>query len=193
MQYPLKFSFKKIALTNKVTVEDLNGVTYYFAQQKMFKFKEKIQIYSDENKTSQVAEINADRVIDFSPVFTITNSDSKVIAQVSRRGKKSIWNANYEILDDQGNAVYNVSEDSPWVKVLNTVLTEIPFLGLISGYFFNPTYSIRNNNGEVVATIKKEKSFFEASYILDATNFSELNQAFPLSSLVVILRERFRG
>ena len=193
MQYPLKFSFKKLALTNKVTVDGLNGATYYFAQQKLFKFKEKIQIYSDENKTKQIAEINADRVIDYSPILTITDPDSKIIAQVSRKGKKSIWNANYEIQDELGNSIYKVSEDSPWVKVLNTVLTELPFLGLISGYLFNPTYSVRNVKNEVVATIKKEKSFFEASYILEATSPSELNQAFPMSILVVILRERFRG
>lgn len=195
MQYPIRFSFKKIALTNKVTATDAMGTMQYFAQQKMFKLKEKIQIYSDESKTQQIAEINADRVIDFSPTFSVTNPAGQLLVQVSRQGGKSLWKASYQVLDNQNQAIYSVKEDNPWVKVLDTLLTEIPFLGLISGYFFNPSYSVSDSQGNIVAKIEKEKSFFEANYQLSLVQPApqQVDPLLPVSMLVVILRERFRG
>ena len=142
MQYPLRFSFKKIALANKVTTADSTGASLYFAQQKMFKLKEKIQVYTDSSKTQQIAEINADRVIDFSPVLSITDNSGQVISQVVRQGKKSIWKASYTIQDRQGNSNYFIKEENPWAKVFDVLMAELPFLGFFSGYFFNPSYGV---------------------------------------------------
>ena len=48
MNYPLHLRFKIVTLASKVSVTDNTGALMFFAKQKLFKFKEAIQIFGDE-------------------------------------------------------------------------------------------------------------------------------------------------
>lgn len=192
--YPIIYNFKRIALANKVTATNASGGIILYAHQKMFKLKEKISIFADIEKTSQLGELNADRVIDFSPVQTFRNMQNQPLLSVKRHGGKSIWKANYEIMDAHGQTVFSVREDNSWVKVMDTLLGEVPILGMFSGYFFNPKYNITNTGGVQIGQISKQPAFLESNYLLTVDDpQNDPNTLLPIATLTVITRERARG
>jgi hypothetical protein len=55
-----------IALTGKFRFYDPAGRMIMFSEQKMFRLREDIRVYSDESKTQEVLSIKARQIIDFS-------------------------------------------------------------------------------------------------------------------------------
>lgn len=51
LQYPLSFTFKITTFSNDFIVKDNNGMVISYIKQKMFRFIEDINIYSDETKS----------------------------------------------------------------------------------------------------------------------------------------------
>lgn len=193
-QFPLKVEFKKIALTNKMTVTDANGSVIAFAHQKLLKLKEHILLYADTAKTQPIGDIKADRVIDFSPLSTYRDQSGAVKTSVKRNGKSSIFKADYDILNAAGQSVYKVREDNAWIKFFDAVVGELPLIGIFTGYFFNPKYNVENMQGERVVQIVKQPSFLESSYSIEVHKNDDANlDIIPIASLVVLGRERLRG
>ncbi len=193
--YPLKYSFKKIALTNKVTVTDAGGAEILFAHQKLLKLKEKILVFRSSAQDQQIGELNADRVIDFSPLFTFTNSAGQPVVSVKRNGRASIWKASYEILSPDGQTLYKVQEMNAWAKVGDALFAQLPIAGVFAGYVFQPRYSVSNYTGQIVAIIQKRPAFFESSFELtcESPQVADPSGILPIAILAVLTRERARG
>lgn len=192
--YPLTYNFKRIAITNKVTVTNASGEVVLYAHQKLLNIKERILLFSDVEQTKPVGELRADRIIDFSPIQTFTDAAGVVVSKVARRGAKSIWRANYEIMDANEQVCFKVKEEKAWVKVVDALLGEIPIVGLFTGYFFNPTYLLLDENDTVVGKIVKRPSFLESNYVLELDNPSiNKGELLPVAIMTVVTRERIRG
>ena len=188
----LSYTFKRIALTNKVTVTD-NDTLVLYAHQKLTAFKENIAIFTDLAKTNQVGYLKADKVIDFSPTLTYRDSSENVRFAVKRHGGRSIWRAQYDIVDSTGMVLYKVSEDSPIVKVLDSLFGEIPVIGLFAGYVFHAKYNIDTPGGERVAQIRKLPAFLESRYEFDFDRRNDPLGILPTAILAVLTRERMRS
>ena len=67
--YPLNFQFKVTSLANDFNVKDTDGNTLAYVRQKMFKLKEAISVFSNENRSELLYKINADRIIDFNASY----------------------------------------------------------------------------------------------------------------------------
>ena len=91
--YPLNFQFKVTSLANDFNVKDANGNSLAYVRQKMFKLKEAISVFSNENRSELLYKINADRIIDFNASYSFTNADEEVIGRIGRKGAKSILKA----------------------------------------------------------------------------------------------------
>jgi uncharacterized protein YxjI len=195
MRYPLDLRFKVIALASQIYVSDADGNQVFYIKQKLFKLKENIEIFSDSSKTMKLYTVKADRIIDFSPEFTLYDQNESAIGSVKRLGRKSIWKSTYEV--KVGNMVQlTVKEHDPWVKVADALVSEIPIIGLISGYILHPRYDVTDANGQVVGNLEKMPAFLEGKYRLDgsATNFDDnAHRTFAALMMVVVLRERLRG
>jgi hypothetical protein len=74
MNFPLSLSFKLLALANQIYVRDANGNLLGYVKQKMFKLKEDINIFADEQQTQLLFNIKADRMIDWSANYSFTDS-----------------------------------------------------------------------------------------------------------------------
>lgn len=196
MRYPLRFSFKLAALASQIYATDADGNDLFYVKQKLFKLKENIEVFTDKTKQTRLYTVKADRVIDFSPLFTLSDETGSVLGSVKRFGRVSIWRARYEL--QIGNDLkLNVQEANPWTKVLDGLLSEVPILGLVSGYIFQPRYTISDSNGKETAELKKLPAFFEGKYALynvSMDNKDENTQKlFAVLMMVVVLRERLRG
>lgn len=190
------FTFKISTLSNDFTIEDRSGVSIGYVRSKLFRFKEDVVVYDSDQKTKELYHIKADRWLDFNVVFTITDAQSgAVLGKMARKGMRSIWKATYTIMDAAGNPLFNLQEDNAWTKFMDAALGEVPVLGMLTGYVFNPTYTAKNQDGKDYFNLKKMPSFFGRKFQLDRVVDidDEAESLVVLSMFMMVLLERQRG
>jgi uncharacterized protein YxjI len=195
LKFPVKLIFNIATFANDFTAKDATGKTIAYVKQKMFKLKEAITVYQDENKRMVNYKINADRWIDFSAAYSITDNKGKELGKIARKGWASLWKAQYELIDQHQQLQFHIREENGWVKVFDSLFGEIPILGMFTGYVFNPSYKVTNLNDEIVARLKKEPSFFGRKFeILKLQDIDNDDQErIILGLMMMILLERRRG
>lgn len=200
MNYPLKMSFKILALAPQIFVRDAAGQEIMYVKQKLFKLKEAINIFSDQSQANQIYSIKADRVLDFSARYNFTDSQGMNLGAVKRRGMRSLWKASYDLLEGE-MVKFQIQEENALVKLIDSLVSEIPVVGMLTGYIFNPVYLVtRSSNGAgpgpVVMRLKKEPSFLESSFSIekvDPTLTEKEEEQILLGLLMMLLLERSRG
>ena len=195
MNYPITLSFKLLALASQIYVRDANNNLLGYVKQKLFKMKEDINVFADEAQTQQLFNIKADRILDFSANYRFSNSQGGVLGAIRRKGMRSIWKANYEISDANGNQVLGINEENGWIKVADALFGELPIIGMFAGYVFNPTYLVTRMDGTPIARLKKEPAFFQGQFKLEPQIQLEGNEEtlVLLGVLMMTLLERMRG
>ncbi|MGI8669358.1 MAG: hypothetical protein ACR2J3_05840 [Aridibacter sp.] len=195
MNYPLELSFKILALASQIYIRDTNQQLIGYVKQKLFKLKEDINVFADESQTQLLFNIKADRVIDFSARYNFTAANGNFLGSIKRQGMRSIWKANYEISDANNQIVYQINEESAWVKVFDSLVGEVPVLGMFTGYMFNPAYIVSKNDGTPIARLSKEAAFFESKFIFTPQIQIQTNEEtlVLLGVLMMTLLERMRG
>tara|TARA_B110000908_G_C9992549_1_gene330481 strand:- start:39 stop:638 length:600 start_codon:yes stop_codon:yes gene_type:complete len=195
LNYPLQFKFKIGTFANDFIATDSDGNTLAFVRQKMLKLKEEVIVFSDESRTKENFKISANKWLDFNTVYNFTASSGETLGKIARKGWASLWKAKYELYNEKDVQDLIVEEENPFAKVMDSMLGEIPLLGFLTGYLFNPTYSIKRPDGKLVARISKEKSFwgrkFKIAKIDSFENGEELR--ILLGSMMMLLLERRRG
>jgi len=195
MKFPLSFNFKLLAIASQIYVSDADGRSVAYVKQKLMKLKEHVEVFSDDTQTSRLFDIRADRVIDFSAKYNFTDASGVELGSVRRKGMRSIWKASYEVFDGGGNQVGTISEENVYVKILDSLLAEIPIIGIVTGYFLNPSYLLSRMDGTPIARLRKMPAFFEGSFQMEAlapSDNTEQTRNF-LSFLMMTLLERMRG
>jgi len=194
MNYPLQLSFKIVAIAPQFSVRDSGGNLLFYVKQKLFKLKEAITVFGDEAQTRPMFTMKADRVIDFSARYDIADVGGRYVGSVKRQGMRSLWRSHYEIFDGS-NVVMTIREENPWVKVIDGVLGEIPFVGVFTGYFFNPAYLVTRPDGSVVMRLAKQPALWEGKFSLERhAPLSEIDELRALLSIMMmVLLERSRG
>lgn len=195
IQFPINFNFKITSLSNDFTATDANGKIIAYVKQKMFKLKEDISIFSDDTKTLLNYKIKADKWLDFSAAYSLIDKNDREMGKVTRKGWRSIWKAQYEIIDQNQNQQYSIREENGWVKVLDALLGEIPILNFFTGYLFNPSYIVLDKNERIISRMKKLPSFFGRKFNIDKLAEFDVDdeERIILSLMMMILLERRRG
>jgi uncharacterized protein YxjI len=196
-QYPLQLRFKLIALAPRIIVTDASGQEVLFVHQDTFKLKEDIHIYRNQSKNEEVYRIKAESIIDFSARYNFTEAHSgKHIGHVKSKGWRSIWKTTYLVHDAADIETHVVEEDNPWVKVLDALFMEIPFVGMLSGYFLHPSYTVQSRvDGQGIMQITKQPAFFEGLYTINlldnqASYEEEIRSLLSLLLLIQFMRRR---
>lgn len=196
MNYPLSITFKVLALAQQLSLTDATNNLIFYVKQKAFKWKDAVTIFADAGQTRPWFYINADRALDFSANFLFTDYSGKPFGSIRRLGKKSIWRASYEIFDGvHPYPVAVIKEENPWSKVFDALFTEIPVVGIFTGYMFHPSYLVSRPDGMPFMRLKKHASFVGRKFGID--KLANLDQADEMRLLValmmVVLLERRRG
>lgn len=195
IQFPVNLQFKIGTLANDFIATDLSGKTIAYVRQKMFKLKEDIEIFSDDSKSQLNYRIKADRWLDFSAAYAFYDADGSMIGKVARKGWRSIWKAKYEIIDQNNNLQYTVGEENGWVKVMDSLLGEIPILNIFTGYLFNPSYMVTDTSGKEIVRLKKQASFWGRNFEIEKVGSmdGDDDDRILLGLMMMILLERRRG
>ena len=195
LQYPLFLKFKLTTLASDFTITDSNENSLAYVRQKMFKLKEDVVVFNNESKSQENFRIKANQWIDFNASYAITDSFGKNLGKIARKGMRSIWKATYNIFDHNENQKYKVQEENAWVKVFDGIVSDIPIIGMFTGYFLNPSYIVHDNNGKEIYRLKKMPSFFGRKFQLDQINDIPDHEEtlVVLSLMMMVLLERAKG
>ena len=195
MSYPLTLRFKILAVARQLSVRDSDQRLLMYVKQKAFKLKEAITVYADEEQTKPLYRIAADRVIDFSATYLITDAAGANIGALRQKGMKSLWRSTYEIVRGD-EVVFTVREENPWAKVGNSLFEGIPLIGALSGYVFHPSYLISANGRGDVLRARKEAAFLESMFLvqrLETPLPPEDERLLLIGMVTTVLLERRRG
>lgn len=120
-QYLLKRQV--FALTGKFRYYDPAGKLVLFSEQKMFKLREDIRVFSDESKSQEVLQIKARQIIDFSAAYDVIDSASgQKVGALRRKGFKSMLRDEWEVLDVNDQVIGLLFEDSMGLALLRRLL-----------------------------------------------------------------------
>ncbi len=197
MNYPITFRFKLIALAPQIYVTDATGKTICYVKQKLFRFKEKVEVFTDDTMKQLVATIEADRIIDWSARYTFKSPTGEVLGAIGRRGMKSLWKAHYDVFTHHEHSpAFAIQEENAWTKFLDGLVSGIPVIGMFAGYLLHPSYIASRVVGNVpVLRLTKQPALFEGLFKLVPTCETDEGEqmALLLSFLMMNLLERARG
>jgi len=196
LNYPLDFKFKITTLASDFNITDKNGNYVAYVRQKMFKLKEDVIVFNDESKSQELFNIKANQWIDFNASYMMTDLvNGKKFGRLARKGVRSIWKSRYDIIDENDQPKYQINEDNGWIKVWDSFIGEIPIIGLFTGYFLNPSYTVKDSAGKEYFRLKKMPSLigrrFQLERLIDIDDEDE--SLVVLSFLMMVLLERARG
>jgi len=111
------------ALTGKFRVYDPSGNQVLFSEQKMFRLREDIRVYSDESKMQEVLTIKARQIIDFSAAYDVMDSlTGEKVGVLRRKGWRSMLRDEWEVLDANDQVRGMLFEDSVGLAMLRRFL-----------------------------------------------------------------------
>jgi len=148
------------ALTGRFRFYDPNGNQVMFSEQKMFKLREDIRVYSDENKTQEVLSIKARQIIDFSAAYDVVDTAyNQKIGVLRRKGWSSMLRDEWQVLDANEDQIGVLFEDSMGMALLRRFLL---------GSLLPQNYDI-TLGGARVADLKQNFNLFRYELNLDFT------------------------
>jgi uncharacterized protein YxjI len=193
MNYPLQITGKLIAIATQLYVREANGNLVYYVKQKLLAFRESVDVFRDEGQRDLALTIRADRLLDFSANYKISDANGVVQGNLRRQGMRSLWRASYEITQE-GRSIATISETNPWKKVLDELLGSIPVLGVILSMIINPSYTLKDLAGKPVFRIDKRVSFFERKFTIYSEGDAQgRDQLYVTAILMMVLLEDNRG
>lgn len=194
MDYPLDLRFRLISLGPQINVLDASGRSVAYVKQKAFRLKEDVEVHTDESRQTPLWRMKADRIIDWSAAYRITDASGALLGTLRRKGGRSLWRSTYVITDANEQAMGGIREKDPWTKVLDGLLSIIPILGDLGGYFLNPSYMVSRGE-DAVLEVRKRPAFFEGRFIIEqiGTVDPRSESLFLASVLMMVLLERGRG
>jgi uncharacterized protein YxjI len=195
MNYPLQLSFKVLAIAQQLSLRDATGNLIFYVKQKAFKLKEAVTVFADAEQQQPLYYINANKILDFSAAYQFTDRAGVAVGSIRRQGMRSIWRASYEIYDERNTHVMSIKEENPWAKVFDTLLGEVPLVGIFTGFFFHPSYLVTRPDGMPVMRLQKQRAFFEGKFIIEKlAELHPIEETRTLLGLIMmILLERTRG
>jgi uncharacterized protein YxjI len=148
------------ALTGRFRFYDPAGNLVMFSEQKMFKLREDIRVYSDESKTTEVLSIKARQIIDFSAAYDVVDTAyNQKVGTLRRKGWSSMLRDEWQVLDANDNQIGVMFEDSMGMALLRRFLL---------GSWLPQNYDI--TLGETrVADLKQNFNLFRYELNLDFT------------------------
>jgi len=161
--YALKRQF--LALTGKLRLYNSNNNLVLYVEQKFMRLKEDIRVFDSELKTREVLIIKARTIIDFSATYDVIDPAEGIkVGALRRKGVKSLFRDQWEVLDESDRPIGLLFEDS----MLSAILRR-----LIIGALLPQDYDIKL--GELkVADFKQRFNFFV--YNMDLNFSMDINK-----------------
>jgi uncharacterized protein YxjI len=111
------------ALTGKLRFYDPQGMLVLYVEQKMFRLKEDIRVFTDENKSQEVLLIQARNIIDWAAAYDVSEpATGEKVGVLRREGWNSMVRDEWEVLDANDQPLGLLLEDSVGYAMLRRFL-----------------------------------------------------------------------
>jgi len=112
-----------LALTGKLRFYNPNDELVLYVEQKMFRLREDIRVFGDESKTQEFLLIQARNIIDFSAAYDVIEAaNGQKVGALRRKGLKSMFRDEWEVLDAADQPIGMLFEDSVGQALLRRFL-----------------------------------------------------------------------
>ncbi|MEM1212044.1 MAG: hypothetical protein AAGI68_07065 [Planctomycetota bacterium] len=159
--YTLRRKFLKI-FGASFHIFDPDGNVVLFCKQKALRLREDVRLFTDESQTTELLRISTKSVFDISGTYDVIDSiDGDRVGALRRRGLKSMFKDEWLFIDEQGNEIGTIKEDSALLATLRRFIEAASFL-------FPQKYHAEIQ-GQPVATFKQRFNPFIQKLDIDFT------------------------
>ncbi len=134
-------------------VYDESGNVVAYCQQKAFKLREDIRLYTDDTKTDELLTMKAQSIIDFGVTFDITLPSGETIGSLRRKGMKSMFRDSWLLYSPDGTEIATMQEDSGALAILRRLHEAFAILS-------PQKFQITKTDGTHVATLRTHFNLF---------------------------------
>lgn len=107
-------------------IYNLEGGLEFYVNQKGFKLKEDIRVFTGEDMQQEVLSIKARNVIDFSATYDVFDSAaSEKVGSLRRKGLKSIFKDEWLVFDANEAEIGIIKEDSAGLAIIRRFISNI--------------------------------------------------------------------
>ena len=112
-QYELRRKVLKL-FGKTLEIKGPDGEELFYCDQKAFKLKEDIRVYSNKKKEQELLSLKARNIIDFSAAYDVNDSsEDRKIGVLRRKGMSSTFiRDSWTLADAQENQIAEIKEDS---------------------------------------------------------------------------------
>jgi len=168
-----------LALTGTFRLYAPDGSLVLFSQQKMFRLREDIRVYSDESMQQELLLIKARQILDFSAAYDVIDSQTGRRAGVLRRkGFRSLVRDEWEVLDADENLTGVLIEDD---------LTQALLRRFLLGMFLPQNYDLLVGSARAVDLRQRFNLFrYELDLIFTPGTESLLDRRLGIAAAILL-------
>lgn len=194
--FPLRLSFRSLALAPRINITDANGRHVLHARQKFFSLREHVDVFTDTAATTRLAQIHPAHIPGWSARYRFTDASNNTTGTIGRQHRRSLWHARYSLLSpDNSTPLFTIHEENPVVKTIDRTLSQIPILNFLTIPFFKPRYVASRPSGTHTLRLIKRPAFRQGTFSIEqpgpASPLEILNLV--LSFLMLAILEHRRG
>lgn len=93
-------------------IYDASGEVIGFCNQKAFRLRERLVLYTDDSKSEQLLTIQARTILDFGTTYDVDAPDGTRLGSIRRKGFKSMLRDEWAVLDEHEAEIATLREDS---------------------------------------------------------------------------------
>lgn len=141
---------------------DGEGNLVLFAKQKRFRIKEDFRLYADESQYTEILRIATQSIFDIAGTYGVIDSmTGQTIGAVQRKALKSFVRDEWHLLDEHGQQVGVIQEDSMGMALLRRVANDLSLL-------FPQKYTV-TMDGQPVAEVRRAFNLVVTKVTIDFT------------------------
>lgn len=181
--FPLRLSFRSVALAPRIDITDSNGRHVLHARQKFFSLREHVDVFTDTAATTRLAQIHPAHIPGWSARYRFTDASNNTTGTIGRQHRRSLWRARYSILSPVNSTpLFTIREENPVAKTIDRTLSQIPILNFLTIPIFKPSYLASSPSGNHTLRLIKRPAFRQGTFSIESSS-----PASPLEILNLLL------
>nr|CAA9321563.1 MAG: hypothetical protein AVDCRST_MAG46-860 [uncultured Nocardioidaceae bacterium] len=148
-------------------LDDEEGWTIAFVEQKRFKFKEDIRFYTDETKRTELLRIKARQRFDPRARYDVTGPGGEKIGEIQKVFGQSLLRSTYRLFDAHGFQTCEARERSLPVALLRRVVGFVPYVGQWSNWLPIPYHFVFTRGDQVLVHHVRQRWKLNDHYTID--------------------------
>ncbi len=134
-------------------IYDAEGNVIGYCKQKAFRFREKLVLYTDDSQSDELLTIEARTILDFGTTYDVDDGEGNRLGSVRRKGLKSMLRDEWAVLDEDGNEVATLREDSMGKALLRRFVEPVAVL-------MPQKFEVTHEDGRRLATFRTHFNLF---------------------------------